>query len=65
LGGSFGVAILATYLGNKTVQNKSVLASHLSNTNLTVLERLNQMTVNLVAKGMKDFHAKKQVLAIF
>lgn len=64
LGGSFGIAILATYLGNKAAQNRSILAAHLNSNDPNVLERLQSITEGLIAKGASAFEAKQQALGI-
>ncbi|GGG49090.1 DHA2 family efflux MFS transporter permease subunit [Bizionia arctica] len=64
LGGSFGIAILATYLGNKAAQNRSVLATHLNSNDPKVLARLQSITEGLIAKGTNAFEAKQQALGV-
>lgn len=64
LGGSFGIAILATYLGNRAAKNRSLLDAHLSSNNPNVMARLQSITDGLIAKGTNAFEAKQQALHI-
>ncbi len=64
LGGSFGIAILATYLANKAAQNRNILDSHLSTNNSNVMARLQSITEGLIAKGTNVFEAKQQALKV-
>lgn len=64
LGGSFGIAILATYLGNKAEQNRSLLDAHLSSNNPNVMAHLKSITDGLIASGTNAFEAKQQALTV-
>jgi DHA2 family multidrug resistance protein len=51
LGGSFGIAGIATLLTRYTAQFKAILAEHLVVTSPTTLGRLSQLTQAMVARG--------------
>jgi len=51
LGGSLGIALMASLLTRFTAQAKAVLAEHLGSTDPMTLERVRQMTAAFVARG--------------
>jgi DHA2 family multidrug resistance protein len=63
LGGSFGVALMATYVQYRSWTHRSALLSHVSIYDTAVRERLNAITQGLVAKGSSLFEAQKQAYA--
>lgn len=64
LGGSFGIAILATFLGNRAQKNRSFLDTHLSTNRTEVWQRLHDITMGLIAKGQNAIEAKTQALNV-
>ncbi|HKP75012.1 MAG TPA: DHA2 family efflux MFS transporter permease subunit [Longimicrobiaceae bacterium] len=60
LGGSFGIAAIATLLTRYTAQFKAVLAEHVTTTDPGSLARLNQLTQAMVARGADPFTAKQR-----
>ena len=64
LGGSLGIAIMATLLTRLTVQAKSVLADHIVAGDPAVQQRLSFMARGLIARGMDPAHANSAALAI-
>jgi DHA2 family multidrug resistance protein len=60
LGGSFGIAAIATLLTRYTAQFKAVLAEHVTTTDPLSLARLNQLTQAMVARGADPFTAKQR-----
>jgi MFS transporter, DHA2 family, multidrug resistance protein len=64
LGGSLGIAIMATLLGRFTAQKKALLTEHISTMDPMSLERLQQLMQGLIAKGMNPLQAKQQALMV-
>ena len=64
LGGSLGIAIVATLLARFTAQGKAVLAEHVTITAPDVLARVQGLTQALVARGMNPLAAKQQALMV-
>jgi len=65
LGGSFGIAILGTYLQSHTAYHRANLVSHLDTGNPLVAERLNSTAHALQAKGFgpeQAMHGAQQLL---
>lgn len=51
LGGSFGIALISTYISRKSVQHRSDIANHVSPYDLDVQQRLAGMKANFIASG--------------
>jgi DHA2 family multidrug resistance protein len=51
LGGSFGIALISTYISRKSVQHRSDIANHVSPYDLEVQQRLAGMKANFIASG--------------
>jgi DHA2 family multidrug resistance protein len=51
LGGSFGIAILSTYVANQTAYHRHELVSYLYSGNVSFAERVSAMSHNLIAHG--------------
>lgn len=51
LGGSFGIALIATLLSRKATMHKQVLASHITSDNPVAMARIQGMQHNFIAKG--------------
>jgi DHA2 family multidrug resistance protein len=64
LGGSLGIAIIATLLARFTKMEKAVLTEHVGTYDAGTLERLNGMAGGMMARGMDALTAKQQALAI-
>jgi DHA2 family multidrug resistance protein len=64
LGGSLGIAIMATLLTRFTAQSKQLLTEHVTTMDPTSLGRLEQITRALVARGMTAASAHQQALMI-
>jgi DHA2 family multidrug resistance protein len=62
LGGSFGVALVATYIQHRAWSNRSVLVSHVSMYEPVVRERLNSLTAAMVQSGSTTVQAQDQAL---
>jgi DHA2 family multidrug resistance protein len=62
LGGSFGVALVATYIQQRSWTNRSVLVSHVSMYEPMVRERLNAISGALVQSGSSTVQAQDQAL---
>jgi DHA2 family multidrug resistance protein len=63
LGGSFGIAVLSTYLTNMTAFHRSNLVSNLYPWNPAVMQRLTLMTNGFVSKGYDASTAHNMALA--
>jgi DHA2 family multidrug resistance protein len=64
LGGSIGIAIMATMLTRFTAHNKALLTEHLSATDPQVLSRLDGVARALMARGINPIVAKQQALLL-
>jgi DHA2 family multidrug resistance protein len=64
LGGSLGIAVIATLLGRFTKVSKALLAEHVANGDPATMERLNFITRGLQSRGIDVLTAKQQALAI-
>jgi DHA2 family multidrug resistance protein len=63
LGGSFGIAIVNTYLAHRIGVNRIGLISHVSQYNFATQERINQLMHGFVARGSSLVAAKQQAIA--
>lgn len=52
LGGSFGVALITTFMSRQNMMHRSNLVSHLDSNNPAVMQRVEAMQHNFVSKGM-------------
>ncbi|MBC7553286.1 MAG: DHA2 family efflux MFS transporter permease subunit [Taibaiella sp.] len=52
LGGSFGIALITTYMASQNVVHRANLSSHLAADNPAVQQRVSQMKMAYMAKGM-------------
>ena len=64
LGGSLGIAVMATLLGRFAAQNRAALVSNLASADAGSTARLAMLTQGLVAKGASLLAAKQQALAL-
>jgi DHA2 family multidrug resistance protein len=64
LGGSLGIAIMATLLTRFTTQKKALLTEHVTTMDPTSLSRLEGLTRGLVARGINPILAKQQALMV-
>jgi DHA2 family multidrug resistance protein len=64
LGGSLGIAVMATLLTRFTRANKAVLTEHITTTDPLSLARLDQITGGLISRGMNPIMAKQQALML-
>ena len=64
LGGSMGIAIVATTLQRFTAQSKAVLTEHVTAIAPDVLQRIDMVTRALVARGMSPMAARQQALMV-
>lgn len=64
LGGSLGIAIMATMLSRLTKVEKAVLTDHVGSYDAATLERLGGLTRGLIARGMDAGTAGQQALQI-
>jgi DHA2 family multidrug resistance protein len=64
LGGSFGIAGIATMLTNYTAQYRAVLAEHLTTGDPVTLGRLEMLTRGMMARGADAFTARARALQL-
>ena len=64
LGGSFGIAVIATLVARYTSQFRAILGEHLGVTDPTSLARLNMLTRGMIAKGADPARAHEQALRL-
>lgn len=64
LGGSLGIAIMATMLARLTKMEKAVLTEHAGAYDPATLERLGAMTRGLLSRGIDGVTAKQQALML-
>ncbi|MEO7087030.1 MAG: DHA2 family efflux MFS transporter permease subunit [Gemmatimonadaceae bacterium] len=64
LGGSLGIAIMATLLGRFTTQTRAVLVERVTNFDALSLARTQGITRALIARGVNPFVAKQQALLV-
>ncbi|HEY9225518.1 MAG TPA: DHA2 family efflux MFS transporter permease subunit, partial [Gemmatimonadaceae bacterium] len=64
LGGSLGIAIMATMLSRFTAQKKALLTEHVTTMDPLSLGRLDQLTHGLIARGVNPVAAKTQALLV-
>lgn len=62
LGGSLGIAVIATLLSRYSREQKAVLTEHVGTYDPATLERLGAMTRGLIARGFDAVTAKQQAL---
>ncbi|HZE09183.1 MAG TPA: hypothetical protein VE110_10565, partial [Gemmatimonadaceae bacterium] len=64
LGGSLGIAVMATLLARFVASEKAVLVEHVGATDPETLGRLSMLTRGLISRGMNPMTAQQQALAI-
>lgn len=64
LGGSFGLALVNTYLANRNAVHRSDLITHVTPDNLLTTERLNNMSRYFISKGAGPEEARQQALKV-
>ncbi|MEO6878015.1 MAG: MFS transporter, partial [Gemmatimonadaceae bacterium] len=64
LGGSMGIAIMATMLTRFTAQKKALISEHVTTMDPGTLGRLDSITRGLIAHGANPISAKQQALAL-
>jgi DHA2 family multidrug resistance protein len=64
LGGSLGIAAIATLLSHYTAQFRAILAEHLASGDPTTLNRLDMLTRAMIARGADAWTARQRALSI-
>jgi DHA2 family multidrug resistance protein len=64
LGGSFGIAILGSYVESSAAAHRTTLVSHLSSSNQLLTARVAETAVGLVEKGMNPAAAHAAALGL-
>jgi MFS transporter, DHA2 family, multidrug resistance protein len=60
LGGSFGVALIATFIQHRSASHRQNLLTHVSLYDFALRQRLQEITKGLMAKGSTVYEAQKQ-----
>jgi len=64
LGGSFGIAGIATLLSRYTTQIRAVMGDHVTSTDPAIIGRVNGMTSAMMARGADAWTAKQRALTL-
>jgi MFS transporter, DHA2 family, multidrug resistance protein len=64
LGGSFGIAAIATLLARYTTQMRAVLGDHLVSGDPATMARVNMLTGGMIARGADAWTAKQRALTL-
>ncbi|MEI9935218.1 MAG: DHA2 family efflux MFS transporter permease subunit [Ferruginibacter sp.] len=64
LGGSFGIAMVNTYLHDRNAQHRSDLVAHITSDNPLEVSRLNSYTNYFVSKGFTNYDAHTKALGV-
>ncbi|HKW09122.1 MAG TPA: hypothetical protein VJO33_02015, partial [Gemmatimonadaceae bacterium] len=64
LGGSFGIAVIATLLARYTTQIRSTLTEHVTTTDASSLMRVRSLTQGMMARGADMWAARRAALTI-
>ncbi|HJQ54644.1 MAG TPA: DHA2 family efflux MFS transporter permease subunit [Gemmatimonadaceae bacterium] len=64
LGGSLGIAAIATMLSHYTAQYRAILAEHIAVGNPTTMNRVEMLTRAMIARGADAFTARARALEI-
>lgn len=64
LGGSFGIAILGTYLSRHVDEHRANLVTHITSGNAILDQRVSALTSNFLAHGYSVDHAQKAAYAV-
>ena len=62
VGGSFGIAVLSTYVESRTQYHRSDLLTNIYSNNPAVVQRLHMLAANLMAHGYTAFDAQRAAL---
>lgn len=63
MGGSFGIALINTYIAHRAAANRNSLITHVTASDPTTIERLKRTADHLMAHGSTQYEAFKQSLA--
>jgi DHA2 family multidrug resistance protein len=64
LGGSLGIAAIATLLSHYTAQFRAILSEHISTGDPTTLARVDMLTRSMIGRGADAWTARRQALTI-
>ena len=64
LGGSFGIAAIATLLSRYTTQIRATLTEHVTTSDATSVSRLEALTRGMMARGADMWAARREALMI-
>jgi MFS transporter, DHA2 family, multidrug resistance protein len=62
MGGSFGIALINTYISHRAAYNRTALVTHITSSDITTQQRLQSYTRNFMAHGASYLNAVKQAL---
>ena len=63
MGGSFGIALINTYIAHRAAVNRTDLVTHITSTDPATRQRLEMATGNFMAHGANYMQAMKQAIA--
>lgn len=63
MGGSFGIALINTYIAHRAAYNRTILVSHVTGTDLPTQQRLSLAANRFLADGATAWEASRQALA--
>ena len=63
MGGSFGIALINTYIANRAANNRAALVSHINASDPATQQRMNGIINNMMAHGANYFKAVQQSIA--
>jgi len=64
LGGSFGIAAIATLVARYTTQFRAILGEHIAMNDADTIARVNQLTRGFISRGADAWTARRQALRI-
>lgn len=64
LGGSFGIAVIATLLSRYTTQVRATLTEHVTTTDVLSISRLQSLTQGMMARGADLWAARREALTL-
>jgi len=63
MGGSFGIALINTYIAHRAADNRNSLVTHITATDLPTQDRLRLATARFVSTGSTVYDAGRRALA--
>jgi DHA2 family multidrug resistance protein len=63
MGGSFGIALINTYIAHRAAYNRTILISHITASDFPTQDRLQQATARFISAGATAWDASRRALA--